>query len=109
MPVLQVYFDVEQELQPHYRLTRNSMNGLMNLLKTDKDHGWGFPLEILIFVYWLAHGISFRVAAMAFSVPKSTVCRVVHKIAELIVKNAHRVICYPPQEALEDTGRVLPV
>lgn len=105
MPVLQVYLHPEEDLKPDYRLSRESMNGLMRVLKRDQDHGWGYPLEILIFVYWLAHGISYRVAARAFSVPKSTVCRVVHRIAQSIMDSAHKVICYPKQEELEDIGK----
>ncbi|MEQ2316896.1 hypothetical protein AMECASPLE_037129 [Ameca splendens] len=50
MPVLQVYLDVDQDLRPDFCLTRDSMNGLMMVLKRDQDHGWGYPLEILIFV-----------------------------------------------------------
>lgn len=81
------------------------MNGLMTVLKRDQDYGWGYPLEILIFVYWLAHGISYRAVARAFSVLKSTICQVVHRIAQAIMENAHKIIRYPNQEEWEDIGR----
>lgn len=70
------------------------------------DHGWGKCLEVLIFIYWLAHALSYRVTAWTFPIPKSTVCRVVHKITHEI-KNAVAagwVICYPRPDQLLAIG-----
>lgn len=80
------------------------MNGLMDILHRHQGHIWGSSLEVLIFVYWIAHGLSCRVTARAFSVPKSTVCRVVHRIAQKIMDIAGKVICYSLHDELEEVG-----
>lgn len=99
MPVLHIYFDAERNTRPDFRLNRQSINGLIQILleMTQQDHGWGQHLEVLVFVYWLAHALSYRVTLRIFSIPKSTVCRVVHNISHQIknVVAAGRVICYP--------------
>ncbi|XP_048870580.1 putative nuclease HARBI1 isoform X1 [Brienomyrus brachyistius] len=101
VPVLQVYFDPEQDLWMHYRLRRRSMNELMQVTHQEKDHGWAHHLEVLVFAYWLAHGLSYRATAQTFSVPKSTVYRIVHKMAQQIKKNLHKVVSLPSPEELD--------
>ncbi|KAI1894139.1 hypothetical protein AGOR_G00112740 [Albula goreensis] len=105
VPVLQVYFDEEQDLKKDYLLSRQSMKALLQLIHREKDHGWAIHLEILIFVYWLAHGLSFRVVARAFDVPASTTHRVVHNIAKQLMENLGKVISLPKPEELESVGQ----
>ena len=61
------------ELWQDFRLSRRAMNSLQRLLDRGQDHGWGNDLEVLIYTYWLAHGLSYRVVSSVFSVPKTTV------------------------------------
>ncbi|XP_067234860.1 putative nuclease HARBI1 [Chanodichthys erythropterus] len=63
-------------------------------------------MEVLVFVYWFAHALSYRVTSRTFSFPKSTVCRIVHKIGHQIknVVAAGRVICYPLPGQLYGVG-----
>ncbi|KAL1246537.1 hypothetical protein QQF64_034582 [Cirrhinus molitorella] len=108
MPVLQIYFDAERDMRPDYRLRRKSVSNLIQILlnMNPHNHGWGKHLEVLIFIYWLAHALSYRVTSRTFSIPKSTVCRVVHKIA-CEIKNAVAagwVICYPRPDQLHAIG-----
>lgn len=70
----------------------------------DQDHGWGSQLEVLIYVYWLAHGLSYRVVSSAFCVPKSTVRRVVHKVAQLIWLSLKVAIHLPGPDHLVEVG-----
>uniref|UniRef100_W5MWP4 DDE Tnp4 domain-containing protein n=1 Tax=Lepisosteus oculatus TaxID=7918 RepID=W5MWP4_LEPOC len=77
---LQVFLDSEKDLWPDYHLTRRSMRSLIDITNWQQCQGWDIT-EILIFVYWLAHGFSNRVTPQAFSVPHSTVCCVLHNIA----------------------------
>lgn len=107
MPLLQIYFDAERDMRPDYRLNRKSVSNLIQILldTNPHDHGWGKHLEVLIFIYWLAHALSYRVTARTFSIPKSTVCRVVHKIArEIKAVAAGWVICYPRPDQLHAIG-----
>ncbi|KAF3836890.1 hypothetical protein F7725_004354 [Dissostichus mawsoni] len=67
--------DGERDLVADYRLSRRSLEALMQLLPDEESHGWGHTITILITVYWLAHGLSYSVVCRAFQVPKSTVYR----------------------------------
>ncbi|KAJ8346539.1 hypothetical protein SKAU_G00279400 [Synaphobranchus kaupii] len=105
VPILRLWFNVEAELQQDFRLTRRAMQGLQRLLQREQDHGWGSQLEVLIYVYWLAHGLSYRVVSSVFGVPKSTVHRVVHRVAQLIWKNLKLAIRFPLPEELDAIGQ----
>uniref|UniRef100_A0A3Q1ETY1 DDE Tnp4 domain-containing protein n=1 Tax=Acanthochromis polyacanthus TaxID=80966 RepID=A0A3Q1ETY1_9TELE len=64
-----------------FRLTRQSVALLIRLIRSPRDHGWGQELEVLAFLYSLAHGLSLSVVACAFGMPKSTMHRVIQKVA----------------------------
>lgn len=109
MPVLKIYFDVERDMRPDNRLNRWSINGLIQILLeiTKHEHGWEQNLEVLIFAYWLAHALSYRVTSQTVLIPKSTVCRVVHKI-DCQIKNvvaAGQVIGCPRPDQIDAVGQ----
>lgn len=95
MPILRLWFNVEAELKQDFRLSRRAMHGLQRLLQREQDHGWGNQLEVLIYVYWLAHGLSYSVVSRVFNVPKSTVHRIIHRVAQNIMTNLKRAISFP--------------
>ncbi|CAL8301350.1 unnamed protein product [Gadus morhua 'NCC'] len=64
----------EEEVVSYYRL--------LALLPRQKAHGWSHELEVLVAMYWLACGASYRVTADAFGMPFSTVCRKVHGVVK---------------------------
>ncbi|XP_022541012.2 putative nuclease HARBI1 [Astyanax mexicanus] len=105
MPILRLWFNVEAELMQDFRLSRRAMHGLQRLLQRDHDHGWGNQLEVLIYVYWLAHGLSYRVVSHVFNVPKSTIHRIVHIIAQKIWINLKQAISFPQPEELHAVGQ----
>ncbi|KAJ8342661.1 hypothetical protein SKAU_G00325890 [Synaphobranchus kaupii] len=74
------------------------------MLPNKRDHGWGYTLEVLVFVYWLACGTSYRVVSQVFAVPQSTIHRMVHAIADDLMAILPRVICFPERDDLEATG-----
>ncbi|CAJ1057782.1 putative nuclease HARBI1 [Xyrichtys novacula] len=80
--VLRVYLDPECSMKPEFRLSRQSFTSLLRILHQERDHGWGQHLEFLMFTYWLAHGLSYKVTADAFDIPKTTVFRAIHKTAK---------------------------
>ena len=81
------------------------MNGMQRLLRRDQDHGWGQDLEVLIYVYWLAHGLSYRVVASVFNVPRSTIHRIIHRVARSIWVNLKQAICFPHAGELQAIGQ----
>jgi hypothetical protein len=105
VPILRLWFNVELELKRDFRLTRRAMNGMQRLLRRDQDHGWGQDLEVLIYVYWLAHGLSYRVVASVFNVPRSTIHRIIHRVARSIWVNLKQAICFPHAGELQAIGQ----
>ena len=105
MPSIRVYLDVENDMRPDFRLSREAFHGILNILSQRRAHGWEPTFEVLLFFHWLAHGVSYRVAARAFDVPKSTVCRIVHRVAFDIRRCKATVISFPTANMLGDIGR----
>jgi len=98
VPILRLWFDVELELKQDFRLSRRAMNALQRLLQREQDHGWGHQMETLIYVYWLAHGLSYRVVSSVFNVPKATVHHVIHRVVQNIWVNLKKAISFPQAE-----------
>ncbi|XP_051980615.1 uncharacterized protein LOC127641801 [Xyrauchen texanus] len=66
VPILRLWFNVELEIKQDFRLNRQAMHALQRLMQREQDHGWGTEFEVLIYVYWLAHGLSYRVVSLSF-------------------------------------------
>lgn len=105
VPILQLWLDEELELKQDFRLSRTAMNALQRLLQRETDHGWGHQLETLIYVYWLAHGLSYQVVSSVFNVPKATVHRIIHRVAQNIWVNLKKAISFPQAEELQAVGQ----
>ncbi|XP_013869625.1 putative nuclease HARBI1 [Austrofundulus limnaeus] len=105
VPVLDRFFN-QEDLRPDFRLNRESLAVLLNLLKQDRHHGWGATIETLVFLFWLASGASYRVVCRVFGMPRSTVHWIVHRITEEVVAIRHQVIHLPKTpEDLEVVSR----
>nr|XP_054593251.1 putative nuclease HARBI1 [Nothobranchius furzeri] len=94
VPVLDRFFN-QQDPRPDFRLSRESLSVLLNLLNQDRRHGWGATIETLVFLFWLSSGASYRVVSSAFGIPRSTVHRIVHRVTEEVVAIRHQVIHLP--------------
>ncbi|KAG9337226.1 hypothetical protein JZ751_029616 [Albula glossodonta] len=104
VPVLEVFFDEDRDLQLDFRLSRQAIHSRLGMLPNRRDHGWGYIFEMLVFIYWLACGTSYRVVSEVFDIPRSTVHRMVHRIADDILKILPRVIRFPVPEDLDCVG-----
>ncbi|KAK7886715.1 hypothetical protein WMY93_026336 [Mugilogobius chulae] len=104
VPILALFFN-DGDLKPAFRLSRRTFNLLVELLPLHKDHGWKPEIEVLVTLYWLACGTSYRATADIFGMPLSTVCRVVHRIVEKMMELLPKVIHFPKAEDLEEVGR----
>jgi len=103
VPVLDLFFS-GADLKPAFRLSRTSINMLVQMLPRNKMHGWSHEIEVLVTIYWLACGASYRVTAEIFSMSTATVCRIVHNVVEEVMTILHRVIHFPKPEELEVVG-----
>ncbi|KAL7388815.1 hypothetical protein ABVT39_021240 [Epinephelus coioides] len=104
LPLMAVYLDPQEDPKRDFRLSRDAINMLMELLDINKSHGWEPDFEVLLFLYWLAHGASYSVVSRAFGSPKTSVFRAVHKVAGKIVEKRSHCITLPKPNELEATG-----
>ncbi|KAJ8359033.1 hypothetical protein SKAU_G00155580 [Synaphobranchus kaupii] len=74
---MKIYFDGESELRIDYRLSRQTLDHLIQSLHNHSDHGWGHVVDVLVFVFWLASATSYRVVSRAFDIPRSTVHNII--------------------------------
>ncbi|XP_031696714.1 putative nuclease HARBI1, partial [Anarrhichthys ocellatus] len=96
----------DEDTRPDFRLSREALAVLLNLLHQDRRHGWGATIETLVFLFWLACGASYRVVSRVFGIPPSTVHRIVHRFTEEVVAIRHQVIHLPSTpEDLEAVSR----
>ncbi|KAK0151837.1 hypothetical protein N1851_006783 [Merluccius polli] len=99
VPVLDRFFS-NGDTRQDFRLSRESLAVLLNLLHQDRRHGWSATIETLVFLFWLASGASYRVYGM----PRSTVHRIVHRVTGEVVAIRHKVIHFP--KTAEDLAAV---
>ncbi|CAL9705485.1 unnamed protein product [Knipowitschia caucasica] len=104
VPILRLWLDVELETRQDFRLSRQAMHSLQRLMKREQNHGWGNEYEVLVYVYWLAHRLSYRVVSRVFSIPKSTIHRIVHRVAQLFWDNLNRAISFPKPADIDTVG-----
>lgn len=74
------------------------------MLPRQKAHGWSHEIKVLVTVYWLACGASYRVTSENFSMPLSTVCRTVHNVVDEMMTILHKIIHFPKAEEMEEVG-----
>nr|XP_040019160.1 uncharacterized protein LOC120809426 [Gasterosteus aculeatus aculeatus] len=103
VPIISIFCS-EADMRPAFRLSRNSFNMLVQLLPRQKPHGWSHEMEVLVTVYWLACGASYRVTADVFAMPLATICRMVHNVVEEMMTIIHRIIHFPKPEEMEEVG-----
>ncbi|KAK0152126.1 Protein ALP1-like [Merluccius polli] len=94
VPVQDRFFN-NGDTRQDFRLSRDSLAVLLNLLHQDRRHGWGATIETLVFLFWLASGASYRVVSRVFGMPRSTVHRIVHRVTGEVVAIRHKVIHFP--------------
>ncbi|KAL3992610.1 ubiquitin carboxyl-terminal hydrolase 34 [Sarotherodon galilaeus] len=105
VPVLDRFFS-QEDPRPDFRLSRESLAVLLNLLNQDRRHGWGATIEILVFLFWLASGASYRVVSRVFGMPRSTVHYIVHRVTKEVLAIRYQVIHLPTTpEDLEVVSR----
>ncbi|CAI5687591.1 unnamed protein product [Oreochromis niloticus] len=105
VPVLDRFFS-QEDPRPDFRLSRESLAVLLNLLNQDRRHGWSATIEILVFLFWLASGASYRVVSRVFGMPRSTVHYIVHRVTKEVLAIRYQVIHLPTTpEDLEVVSR----
>lgn len=68
------------------------------------DHRSQRHIEVLVFLYWLAHVASYPVVSRAFGIHKSTVHNIIHQICKAVLALLKTVISLTVHEDLEVVG-----
>ncbi|KAL0153332.1 hypothetical protein M9458_051370, partial [Cirrhinus mrigala] len=104
VPILRLYLDEAADHRAHLRLSLPSIRSLIGALRLESDHGWERDLEVLVFLYWLAHASSYRVVSQTFDIPKTSVHDIVHRVSKAVLGILRKVICFPTGDDLEAVG-----
>uniref|UniRef100_A0A9J7Y9A5 DDE Tnp4 domain-containing protein n=1 Tax=Cyprinus carpio carpio TaxID=630221 RepID=A0A9J7Y9A5_CYPCA len=104
VPILRLYFEDGADLRPRLQLSRQSIQSLIAAVKPECDHGWEKDVEVLVFVYWLAHAASYWVVSLAFNIPKSTVHDIVHRMSKAVIGILRQLIAFHSADDLEAVG-----
>ena len=94
----------DKEFQERLRLDRPSFNFLLNEIEEDLEHctnrSFAIPasLQLCIALRYFASGSFFSLTADVHGVSKSSVCRIVHRVASAISKNQSMRIEFPLNE-----------
>ena len=51
VPVLDRFFNEMEDTRPDFRLSREALRVLLDLLRSDRQHGWGSTIETLVFLF----------------------------------------------------------
>ncbi|XDV39295.1 hypothetical protein PO909_008552, partial [Leuciscus waleckii] len=104
VPILRLYFNEAADHRSHLCLSLPSIMSLIAAVRLGSDHGWERDIEVLVFLYWLAHAASYRMVSRTFDIPKSSVHDIVHRVSKAIMGILRRVICFPTGDDVEAVG-----
>lgn len=74
----------------HLRVSSTTFRKIVQLIP-NKHHGWSTEYEVICFLYWMACGCSYRVAAGFLGFSRFTVRNIIHKMLKEFVKLRHLI------------------
>ncbi|KAK7907117.1 hypothetical protein WMY93_015729 [Mugilogobius chulae] len=89
-PIMAVYANPEASMKNDFRVSRETFHHLLQRIPNIKDHGWKPDMELLVFLYYLGHGLSLTVVSATFGMPKSTVHDIIHRVSGKITAKLRR-------------------
>ena len=79
------------KIRKHLRLEVQSFTSILGMMR-EKYSGWSKEYELMIFLYWMAAGCSYRVAGGFVGISRYTVKRIVHKMLDFFCTNMRHII-----------------
>ncbi|KAK3920169.1 Protein ANTAGONIST OF LIKE HETEROCHROMATIN PROTEIN 1 [Frankliniella fusca] len=88
-------------LKEDCRLTPEAFHALMRLLIVDfeRDHGYSLEFAVIVALYWLAAGLSYRTCGNTFDIARQTAFNIANLILDKIISVAKLVIKVPENVA----------
>ncbi|KAL1276891.1 hypothetical protein QQF64_023564 [Cirrhinus molitorella] len=77
---------------------------LIGAVRLESDHGWERDINVLVFLYWLAHAASYRAVSQIFDIPKISVYFAQSRVSKAVLGILRRVICFPTGDDMEAVG-----
>ncbi|XP_052131966.1 uncharacterized protein LOC127751848 [Frankliniella occidentalis] len=90
------------------RLQLASFRSLMYLLTEHmlpRTHGYSFEFAVIVTLYWIAAGMSYRVLGNSFDLCHSTAFDLTAMVLDIICRVLHQVIRLPTAEELPQIGQ----
>ncbi|CAJ1081180.1 putative nuclease HARBI1 isoform X1 [Xyrichtys novacula] len=102
VPIIHHFLDDTVDAHPNLRLSGRSLAAHTAAIDLSVTRGWPKGIEVLLFVFWLAHAASYRVVAASCDIPKSTVHDIAHRVTKAVLGILGRTIHLPDPDQLED-------
>lgn len=87
----------------------------MHMVAACNQHGWflvkkqslnmSVVFQVMVFLFWLACGTSYRVVSVAFTMPRTTVFRVIEKVLQKVVSLMREIVRLPSLNSLPAVGQ----
>jgi hypothetical protein len=92
-------------MKKHIRVTPSAFNTVLSRLP-QKTHGWAIELELLVFLYWMAAGCSYRVAGGFIGISLTTVADIVHKMLDSLPRHLQTLVALPTVAEFPEIGEI---
>ena len=95
---------IDEELKTRYRFSKNSIEFIADLISEDierdtkRNKALSPFTQVLIFLQFVASGSFQQVVGDTIEMDKSTVSRVVHRVAEALCRKSEQFIEWPTTE-----------
>jgi hypothetical protein len=90
-------------MKEHIRVNVSVFDSILQKLPR-KQHGWDLEMELLVFLYWMACGCSYRVAGGFVGISRTTVADIVHKMLNILPEKLKSVVSFPVVSELPAIG-----
>ncbi|XP_026282274.1 uncharacterized protein LOC113209121 [Frankliniella occidentalis] len=97
------------QVKKDLRVTRESLQALITQVVAQRHppklRGYALHFAVIITLYWMAAGMSYRVCGNTFDIARSSACDLVSDILNVILRLARDVIKCPSAEEVEVIGQ----
>ena len=93
--------DDDPKCREHLRLNVGTFKRIVRLMP-DKRSGWTNEYELIVFLYWMASGCSYRLAGGFIGISRFTVRDIVHKMLDFFCGSMRHLIRHVQPENYQD-------
>jgi len=83
-----------------FRISRQSFYHLVREIRPAKRHGWDVEIEVMMFLFWIGCGASYRVVGRTFGIPRTTCFKLINDVLERVISLLNSVIALPTNDEI---------